>query len=108
MLRNKFKRLTLVDEHFTHRVTIDYDLAFNHVNLSTLTKEYRVDRLAIIEIKTTRTFDKNGIHQALYNLNIHPNGFSKYCMGRYYTEPQIAKSNSLKPKLLTINKIISC
>ena len=105
ILQNRFNRLTLVDKHFTHRVTVDYNVAFNNFTCEDL-PEMEMEDVAIVEIKTNRTAEKNGVHFALKQMGIYPNGFSKYCIGRLLTEPEIEKSNTLKPKMRRINKII--
>jgi hypothetical protein len=107
MLKNRFIRITLVDYKFTHRATIDVNLAFDKYSRKE-TQEYEMPDVAIVELKTDRSTEKNGIHHALREIGVFPNGFSKYCMGRVFIEPDIEKSNALKPKVLKIKKIKVC
>lgn len=107
ILKNQFTRITLVDYQFTYRATIDVNLSFNKYS-KTESQVYEMPDVAIVEIKTDRFNEKNGLHDALRNIGVFPNGFSKYCMGRVFVEPEIEKSNALKPKVLKINKIKIC
>ena len=99
MIHTDFSRITLVNKQLTERVTIDVALQF-HKNGVTRT----VGNIAIIELKRDGTAGHSNLIQALEKYGVHPKGFSKYCIGRALTEPEL-KSNRFKERILTINKI---
>lgn len=95
---NTFTRITLVSKHCCERVTLDVDLAFY-----TSEKSIHLDGIAIAEAKMP-------VHQSSYfltqmhNQHIHPQSFSKYCIGVSMLYTQV-KKNALKPKLLWLGKM---
>ena len=101
-IENSFRRITLVNNAKTERVTIDTNLEFH--NLVTL-HDRNMNRLVIIELKRDGLC-YSPILEMLRQLRIHPHGFSKYCMGSALTNPQL-QVNRFKPKLIDIRKIES-
>lgn len=98
-LWNSFYRLTLVSKACCERVTIDVELGFRHGSrLKTL------PGLAVVEIKTDHDNQGSILQQQLRSMRQHPQGFSKYCMGVALLYNEV-KKNSLKPGLLSIQKI---
>lgn len=99
-VRNRFHRVTLVNNRLTERLTIDTGLRFYNI----VTDEAcSLGGLVIIELKR----DGNTYSPAekmLRMLHIHPAGFSKYCMGMALTNRQL-KQNRLKPRLRKLERL---
>ena len=95
----EFSRMTLVDNNFTERLTIDTGLKFISG------KDYfSLENLAISEIKQEKYNVKSSYIQTLRSLKIPEMRFSKYCMGMINIYKNI-KYNRFKEKLLYINRI---
>jgi len=94
---NTFNRITLVNNSFTERVTIDFAPGFKNGE-----KEVTLHNLVIVEIKQNRANETAQLTQALRSLKVEKQGFSKYCIGRSLTED--IKQNNFKPLLLKISK----
>ena len=97
----QFSRITLTDNNFSERLTIDTSLS---VKNGTSCKTF--DQLAISEIKQKKYNPKSDFVQILRDLKIPELRFSKYCMGMLHVNKAI-KYNRFKPKLLQINKILT-
>lgn len=93
-----FKRITLVDNNFTERVTIDTFLGFKNKE-----KEVTLDNLVIIEVKQSKSNKPALITQVLAAHKVRQHGFSKYCVGRSLIEDKL-KKNNFKPLLLKLKK----
>ena len=100
ILKNHFKRVTLVDREMTERVTIDFNLDFKKAGEE---EPVFVPNLAIIEIKQDKS-RKSPVRNALFNARIRKFGISKYCLGVALTR-QDEKLNVLKKKLRKIQRI---
>ena len=100
VIRNTFRRITLVNKAKTERLTIDVDLHFD--NLITRC-EQGVSPLVIIELKRDGRC-ASPILAHLRDLRIHPHGFSKYCIGSALTNKTL-RLHSFKQKLREIEKI---
>jgi hypothetical protein len=100
-LANDFKRITLVNNKKTERVTIDLDLSF-HNYISGETKA--LEEMMIIELKQDG-LQHSDFRDMLNRLRIKQVSFSKYCMGTVLTNPNV-KYNRFKRKWALINKII--
>ena len=97
-IRSYFNRLTLIDNEFTERITIDFFPGFkNHE------KEIILNKLVIIEIKQSKAAKPALIINVLKENKIRKQGFSKYCIGRSLLEENI-KKNNFKPLLIKIRK----
>lgn len=99
-VENHFSRITLVNKGMTERLTIDTDLRFHNVNTDMCCS---LDGLVVIELK------RNGhmpspVLDMLRQLHIHPNGFSKYCIGMAITDHAL-RQNRLKPKLRLTDRL---
>ena len=101
ILNVQFSRITLADNSFNERLTIDTDLSVRNGTSSKI-----FDKLAISEIKQKKYNPKSNFIQILRNLKIPEMRFSKYCMGMLHVNKEI-KYNRFKPKLLQINKILT-
>jgi len=102
VLRNNFRRITLVNRAKTERLTIDTQLRFfNNVTEKTLD----MGKLVIIELKRDGLC-ASPVLAMLRELRIHPHGFSKYCMGSALTNDTL-RVNRLKPKLIDVRKIVN-
>jgi len=100
-LNIQFSRITLADNSFNERLTIDTDLSIENGTSSRI-----FDQLVISEIKQKKYDPKSNFIQILRDLNILEMRFSKYCMGVLHVNKGI-KYNRFKPKLLQINKILT-
>ena len=100
-LENSFRRITLVDNALTERVTIDFDLHFHNRATG---RSVSPQRLVIIEVKHQVGAPKSRIETALQDLRIPPRRISKYCIGTALTNPA-AKQNRFKDKIRYIHKI---
>lgn len=94
---NTFKRITLVNNNFTERVTIDFAPGFKNSD-----NELTLRNLVIVEIKQDKASASAFLAQTLRALKITNKGFSKYCIGRSLIED--IKKNNFKPFLLKIEK----
>ncbi len=99
-IENSFDRITLVNQGFTERLTIDTNLHFHNLAND---NHYRLPNLAIIELK------RDGMYQSpvvkhLQSLRIKPCGFSKYCMGMAFTNPSL-RQNRFKERVRLIQKL---
>lgn len=100
-MRNRFRRITLVNRLMTERLTIDTGLCFH--NLSTDCR-CSLDGLVIIELKRDgNTHSPAG--DMLRRLRIHPAGFSKYCIGMALTDGNL-RQNRLRPRLRMISRLL--
>ena len=97
----QFSRITLADNNFNERLTIDTNLSVKNGIRSKI-----FDQLAVSEIKQKKYDPKSDFIQILRNLRIQEMRFSKYCMGMLHVHKKI-KYNRFKPKLLRINKILT-
>lgn len=100
-LENRFNRITLVNKARTERLTIDTSLRFHN-----LVTDQRCDLtgLAIIELKRDGQ-QPSPILELLNLLRVKPQGFSKYCMGQAFTNPNL-KQNRFKPRLRLVEKFL--
>jgi len=99
-IKNKFSRITLVNEKTPERITIDWNLSF--IN-STTGKELALPNACIFEIKRNSLSRNRQLDQVLKMNKIFPSGFSKYCMGVALLEPSL-KMNRFKPNLHKLRK----
>lgn len=101
-LTNDFRRITLVNNKGTERITIDINLSFSNYATGN-TKSFQ--DLMILELKQDG-WQYSDFRNILYHLHIKPSSFSKYCMGTILTNPNV-KYNQFKNKLSKINKLIN-
>jgi hypothetical protein len=99
-LRNRFKRITLVNMDKTERVTIDFDISFAKIGNG---KEILTPYVAIIEIKQEKS-SLSTMRNVLGIERIKKTGLSKYCIGLSLLEPA-SGIKSYKRKLRDIKKI---
>ena len=99
---NHFRRITLVNNGRTERLTIDRQLSFHN---SETGLDRSMDNLVVIEVKRDgNTFSP--IQDLLRELRIFPSGFSKYCIGMALTTPGI-KRNMFNERIRKIEKLTS-
>ena len=96
----EFSRITLVDNNFTERLTIDTNLKIKN---DTITKKF--DGLVISEIKQAKYNPKSDFIKILRLLKIHEMKFSKYCISMVNLHNDI-KYNIFKEKKIFINKLL--
>jgi VTC domain len=100
-IRNRFRRMTLVDTDRSERVTIDWDLS-SHLE----SVDCRHTNLVIIEVKQEGLDRHAPIMNVLKSVGARPFRVSKYCLGMACLFPHL-KANRFKQRLLRINKITS-
>jgi hypothetical protein len=99
---NHFKRITLVNNGRTERLTIDRELKFHNEETGL---DRSMDNLVVIEVKRDgNTYSP--IQDLLRELRIFPSGFSKYCIGMALTTPGI-KRNMFNERIRKIEKLTS-
>ena len=99
---NHFKRITLVNNAKTERLTIDRHLSFHNVETGL---DRIMENLVVIEVKRDgNTYSP--IQELLRELRIFPSGFSKYCIGMALTTPGI-KRNMFNERIRKIEKLTS-
>lgn len=81
-VRNEFKRITLVNNEMTERLTIDLDLSL--INCRSLTEQH-LSHTVIVEVKRDGR-QHSHIVDWLNQEHIRKHGFSKYCYGALLTD----------------------
>ncbi|MBA4154690.1 polyphosphate polymerase domain-containing protein [Flavobacterium sp.] len=99
ILKNNFKRITLVNNEFTERVTIDFKIHF-----ADDTNEVNFEGITVVEIKQSKSSQASPLVSFLKESNTREQSFSKYIFGVISLKPEIKKNNFL-PILKNINKI---
>lgn len=99
-VENHFSRITLVNNAKTERLTIDTDLWFHNVATD---KVCSLEGLVIVELKHDGNV-ASPVLDMLRRLRIHPEGFSKYCVGMALTNSSL-RQNRLKPKLRQTDRL---
>ncbi|MDX8339793.1 polyphosphate polymerase domain-containing protein [Draconibacterium sp. IB214405] len=95
---NAFERITLVNKDYSERCTIDLSMVSYSKN-----RKVEMDSMAIVELKQGSVNEKTPLAEALNQLRIKPQGFSKYCIGRAFLEPDL-KQNLFKERLIQLKK----
>lgn len=101
-LENSFRRLTLVNNQMTERLTIDTSLIVKNIIEGT---SCDLSGIVIIELKRDGRYS-SPVSTILRRLHIHPSGFSKYCMGMAFTNTRVPH-NRFKPRMRMIEKLIT-
>lgn len=101
-LENSFNRITLVNNDCTERLTIDTSLKFSNMVSG---RKCDLTGLAIIELKRDGNV-KSPVLEMLRQLRIKPQGFSKYCMGTAFTNPQ-ARTNRFKVRMRLVMRLLN-
>lgn len=101
-LSNAFRRITLVNNAMTERLTIDLDLKF-HNELTGM--DYDMGPIVVVEVKRDG-LTHSPVLDMLKQLRIKQSGFSKYCIGMSLTNPSI-KQNRFKERLVFVRKLIA-
>jgi len=101
-LKNSFTRLTLVNKDLSERITIDFNLWFQDSESGNETSK---DKICIVEVKRGRSAEKSHFMKVLDENRIRSMGFSKYCMGLVFTNPEL-KINKFKQRVRKIDKLI--
>lgn len=99
-LSNAFRRITLVNNAMTERLTIDFDLKFHNEKTGV---DHDMGPLVIIEVKRDgQTYSP--VLDLLKQLRIHQSGFSKYCIGMALTDSSL-KRNRFNERLRYVAKL---
>ena len=100
VLKNRFKRITLVDFEKTQRITIDLNITFllpDEIGFR------RLENMSIIEIKQEK-YMRSQLCAFFHENGFKNLGISKYCLGMSMLYPEL-KANGYKKKYLYIKKI---
>ena len=97
-LWSNFSRITLVNMVHCERVTIDVDLSFYATSRSV-----RFENIAVVEVKQDKRVSPSPLLAEMQALRVHPQGFSKYCIGISLLYDHV-KKNSLKDKFLWLER----
>ena len=100
VIKNSFKRITLVGIEIPERITLDLDLSFSGIDGQSSGMPF----IAIAELKSEGLAIRSPFSALVRRLSVYPAGFSKYCIGNAIIY-DIPRKNILKPTLLLINKI---
>ncbi|MFM2231259.1 MAG: hypothetical protein RL607_2517 [Bacteroidota bacterium] len=100
ILSNTFQRITFVNNEFTERMTLDFNISFSNTTETKVLKEYFV-----LEIKQPKSTN-SAIVQKLKTQGIRQRGFSKYIYGVMLLHPNIKKNNFL-PLIKNLNKTLN-
>lgn len=95
----EYSRITLVSHHRKERVTIDLNLSYSWDE-----KKVSLPHIAIIEVKEDGFSHHSDMAQQLRRHQLHPTGFSKYCVGISLIYPEL-KHNNFKSKLRLVEKL---
>lgn len=98
-LFNSFDRITLVNKTEKERLTIDMNLAYESNG-----EKRGYDHIVIAELKQENVNRRSLFYRLMKKNLIHPNGFSKYCVGALTIEPTL-KYNNFKEKMMLIDKL---
>jgi len=96
---NTFTRMTLVNKENPERITIDTNLFF-----STHERYVNLAGLVVVEVKTGSKFKSSPFLAEMEQRRIHPQGFSKYCVGISLLCDNV-KKNEMKSKILMVEKL---
>ncbi|MCI1683874.1 MAG: polyphosphate polymerase domain-containing protein [Bacteroides sp.] len=100
-IENSFRRITLVNNAMTERLTIDTEICFqNLINKKTTS----LPHIVVMELKQDG-HAYSPISEILHALHVRPGSFSKYCMGCALTDNAL-KQNRFKPKIHKLSKYI--
>lgn len=95
---NTFNRMTLCDNQFTERITID-----TNIKVSFEERSHTMQGVALVEVKQANYNLQSDAVSSLRRLGAHGGPFSKYALGVAYLYPNI-KHNNFKPLLLQLDK----
>ncbi|MCX4330894.1 MAG: polyphosphate polymerase domain-containing protein [Muribaculaceae bacterium] len=99
-LSNSFRRITLVNDAMTERLTIDIDLRFHNEQTGL---DADMGPLVIIEVKRDG-LTESPVMEMLRTLRIQQSGFSKYCIGMSLTNSAL-KTNRFKERLRYVERL---
>jgi len=98
-LWSTFSRITLVNNTFSERITIDIEPGFSDNN-----KSISIPNLVIAEVKRDSNNGTSEFAEWLKTRKVHPSGMSKYCTGMVLLKDQV-KANLFKEKIKFIKKL---
>jgi hypothetical protein len=101
VLINRFNRITMVGKGSEERITLDYNINFTDPVTGFYTE---MPYLAVVEMKKPGISQFSPFNSLVKQMNIYPEGFSKYCTGSAILKKDL-KANMVKPKILLLNKI---
>lgn len=102
-LRNRFDRITLINESRGERLTIDLDLGVEQTGNAVL-----LPGVAVAELKQEPLeahWRQSEFLAAMRAIGVRPTGFSKYCIGLLLARTEI-KHNLFKPQLKRLRRLM--
>ena len=100
VLRNSYKRISLISKEGVVRLTLDIDLSFSNPEFS---NHKAVSGLAIAELKRSSHAKSESFERVLKYFEIKQSSFSKYCIGCSIFNHNL-KKNRFKPILNQLRK----
>jgi len=98
-LTNKFIRITMVNNEFTERLTLDTGICFKHG-----LQHVEYPSIVVAESKKDSITHSSNFQVIIKKYGIRPINFSKYCIGMILLNPGI-KYNNYKSKILQLQKL---
>ncbi|MGM9742708.1 MAG: polyphosphate polymerase domain-containing protein [Candidatus Cryptobacteroides sp.] len=95
-----FRRITLVNNAMTERLTVDMDLSFHNFRTGV---SAGLGDAVIIELKQDG-YCRSDIKEILLDMRVKPLRISKYCIGTVLTEPAVRRSRFIR-KIRTVEKV---
>ncbi len=99
-LWNRFLRVTLVSQDDSERLTLDVNLEFGWGDAYGA-----LPGIAIAEVKQARFSPHSSFMQAMRELGIQPERFSKYCAGVYMLYEHV-KTNNFKRRMRLVERLM--
>ncbi len=103
VLKNDFKRITLVHKSEKERITLDFNLSYT-CDFAGIVKTHELPDLAICEIKREGYSNTSEFMKILRSEDIRQSRMSKYCIGAAILYSDL-KKNQFKSKLRYIESI---
>ncbi len=99
-----YRRLAFAGNDLQERLTLDLNLCFRDTKHD---NQVPLPEFFILELKQSKIDRFSKLYQAITDLQIKPNSFSKYCMGMTLLRGNNLKRNNFKPVLREVDKLRS-
>ena len=103
VLKNNFKRITLIHKTDKERITLDFNLSYT-CDFAGIVKTHELPKIAICEIKREGYTNTSEFMMILRSEDIRQSRMSKYCIGAAILYSDL-KKNQFKDKLRLIESI---
>jgi len=101
VLKNEYRRITLVSTTNPERITLDVDLSYH-----TDSTDLALPEIVIAELKRSNTLSSSPAYDYLNSMRIKPKGFSKYCIGISFLYGNLIKHNNFNMTLRLLQKMM--